>query len=102
MVINYHGPDIKASMSGLEWRMFAAITKSFQFFSFVAIRIRGPIFTDEAEGRGLRAMQSVVDVFSCSYGPADNGWKMGDMGPMAQGAVQYGVKNVSWYWTGNC
>ncbi len=42
-------------------------------------------------------MQSVVDVFSCSYGPADNGWKMGDMGPMAKGAVRHGIQNVSTY-----
>lgn len=64
-------------------------------FVVAAIRIRSPEFTDDAEGRGLSVMRSVVDVFSCSYGPIDSGYKMGGMGPMARGALQAGVKHVS-------
>lgn len=65
------------------------------FCVFSAIRIRSPEFTDEAEGRGLAVMREVVDIFSCSYGPIDSGYKMGGMGPMARGALEAGIKEVS-------
>ena len=52
------------------------------------------MFTDDTEARGFSNTRRNVDVYSCSYGPGDNGYSLGTMGRFAKGAIETGAKEV--------
>ena len=52
-------------------------------------------FTDEREARGFTETQGRVDIYSCSYGPGDNGYTLGTMGYLTKEAIRRSAMNVS-------
>ena len=52
-------------------------------------------FTDEREARGFTETQGKVDIYSCSYGPGDNGYMLGIMGYFTKEAIRRSAMNVS-------
>ena len=59
------------------------------------VTILGGVFTDDTEARGFTETQGRVDIYSCSYGPGDNGYTLGIMGYLAKEAIRRGAMNVS-------
>jgi len=53
--------------------------------------------TDTIEGSALSYKNDYIDIYSCAWGPKDDGKRFGRPGTLASKALELGVKNVSLY-----
>ena len=74
-------------------------TKTFHhFFSYLllvkGIRMLDGNTTDTIEGSALSFKKEYIDIYSCAWGPKDDGKRFGRPGTLASKALELGVKEV--------
>ena len=68
----------------------------------VGIRVFGDDDTTDAmEALAFQYQQQYIDIYSCSWGPADTGWTMEGPEQLARDQLQIGTKIVSLWKTFN-
>jgi len=69
--------------------------RSLYALSVSGVRMLDGTVNDAVEARALGLNPNVIDIYSASWGPEDDGKTVDGPGPLARRAFIYGVTNVS-------
>lgn len=71
--------------------------QDFLTVSFSGIKLLDGMVNDRIEGEALGYAHMLVDIYSASWGPSDDGKTLEGPGRLAREAIEKGIREVSQY-----